>query len=255
METVAINSFEDFLEYCTSPDCDTESKLKGLGCGRTVFRGVTNSDFELRPSIGRVNHTFDVELKIFEKKILDDFKLRVKSQLLNTPENEWEWLALAQHHGLPTRLLDWSSSPLNALFFATRPVYCEASGGIKEAESDAAVYALHICEYLNIEEIDPFCESCKPTGLFYPTHVSPRITGQAGLFTIQHEPDVSLDILVSDIEALYITKFVFDSDLVLEIQKKLYRLGLRESTLFPDLDGISRELKINHNLTDGHTLS
>ncbi|MBY3544961.1 FRG domain-containing protein [Rhizobium laguerreae] len=81
--------------------------------GRSFFRGVTSVRHNLTPSVGRVrdlDYSLDFEMAVFEQ-----FKREALPYLRSRPNDDWEWLALAQHHGVPTRLLDWSESPYVAV--------------------------------------------------------------------------------------------------------------------------------------------
>lgn len=80
-----------------------------------VYRGVKAAEYELIPSVGRLR-TFKGESFSLrdERHMLDTFKREAIPYLAVRPANEWEWLAIAQHHGLPTRLLDWTRNPLAA---------------------------------------------------------------------------------------------------------------------------------------------
>jgi hypothetical protein len=184
-----------------------------------------------------------------ERELLRAFKLRAVGVLSNEPKNDWEWLALAQHHGLPTRLLDWTFSPLIAAYFATIP-RLNAQGDLIEPDAEfAGVYALHDCSYITTEDyVDPF--ACELPGLFFPPHVSPRISGQGGLFSIQPDPTDELQISFETCEYRYITLFRFSKNIVNDIQKKLYLLGIRQSLLFPDLDDFATEIRMRDTLSD-----
>lgn len=83
-----------------------------------LFRGVTDKARKLVPSIGRgTSDHVGGDIESLESRILSEFKKLSVPILKTTPASELEWLFLAQHYGLPTRLLDWSSNPLVALFF------------------------------------------------------------------------------------------------------------------------------------------
>ncbi len=244
MQNINCSNLKEFIELCTS---------EKFGCGHVIYRGVTNEQkHKLIPSSGRIsNYQNDDSYLVVdhEKEVLESFKRQSLGVLDIQPNNEWEWLALAQHHGLPTRLLDWSTSPLVALYFATQPRLNSLNGEILPLDSGVAVYALHDCAYISIENNkDPF--KYKEVGLYIPPHVTPRISGQGGLFTIQPDPTQELQKAFENEEHKWIKRLVFSKEEASKVQKQLYQLGIRQSLLFPDLDGFAGELKIRHNFSD-----
>ncbi len=247
METIKIDSLEKLIELLTTGQ---------FGCGHVVFRGVTDTkNHKLIPSVGRIDESILCGLSIveYERESLNRFKLRANSEITPQPIDEWEWLALAQHHGLPTRLLDWTSSPLIALYFATKPEI-QNDGSLKKCnDNGGAIFALHTCSYLDT--------SClvSPTdftdfGLFYPPHITRRITGQFGLFSIQADPTKELNEEIEENEGNWIKKIEFSCEIAQQIQKQLYLLGIRHETVFPDLDGFTFDLKVRFNVTSCHTV-
>lgn len=246
MDVIKIDSLENFISIITSGD---------FGCGHVVFRGVTDAkNHKLIPSVGRIDKNILCGLSIneYENETLSRFKLRANPEINPLPKDDWQWLALAQHHGLPTRLLDWTTSPLIALYFATKPEI-ENDGKLKKCNNNGgAIYALHTCSYLDTSCLIPptyFSEF----GLFYPPHISKRITGQFGLFSIQSDPTKELQDTFTANDENWIKKIEFDCNIAEEIQKKLYLLGIRHETVFPDLDGFTFDLKVKFNVANCHT--
>jgi len=190
-----------------------------------VFRGVTSSVYELIPKVGRSEFKEQYSLGS-EKLILEVFKQRAVAHVEYTPakNNNLEWLALGQHHGLPTRLLDWSTSPLVALFFALNE---------DRDCNDAAVYARIVERYKEIP--DPF--DIQKVQKYYPPHITPRIPAQQALFTIQ--PDPTQPMTEEDYQ---ITKIVIEKELRYEFRKRLNSYGINNESMFPDLDGSATHL-------------
>ena len=112
--------------------------------GRKYFRGQSrrvSTRYPLKPSIGRYDQLLaksSRERDQLEREVLEVFRNHLVTHVQHLPRSEWEALAIAQHHGLPTRFMDWSENPLVALYFAVRETKNDDEGD----PADSAVYVL-----------------------------------------------------------------------------------------------------------------
>ncbi|KQX90559.1 FRG domain-containing protein [Variovorax sp. Root473] len=209
-----INSFADYHDIVT--------KYSDVA---VVFRGVRSVDFELLPKVGRYKKLHSDDRQKEERQILKLFQDQATPYLSFQPENEWEWLALAQHHGLPTRLLDWSRNPLVAAYFAVE----ESQGG------DSAVYAYRSSKSLKDKHQSPF--DINSVERFIPRHVTRRITAQAGLFTAHPDPQQPFK------NRAKVDRLIIDKAFRRDLKSILFRYGIHRASLFPDLDGLSKHIE------------
>ena len=165
---MTISTFNDFIAWTL----ENQSKSKVM-----LFRGQPVKG-NLLPSIARQNPKYDSTQ--LERTMLDQFRLMGASLLLNVEKTQFELLIVAQHFGLKTRLLDWTSNPLVALYFACS----DEEGG------DAFVYSLSAETMTqDVFEKDPF--GLPRTRIFQPPMNNPRIIAQQGWFTIHRYSDKS----------------------------------------------------------------
>lgn len=195
-----------------------------------IYRGVTDSSYELIPKIGRYDKFKAMDKEEFakqEKMIFRLFREQARPYLESQPENLWEWLAIAQQHRLPTRLLDWTRNPLVAAYFAVEQVH----------EGDSAICAYHNNRHVDREDYyeDPL--ECNYEGArFIPPHVTRRITVQAGVFTIHGNPRESFK---SD----QVTRAIVKSEFRKELKHILFKYGIHRASLFPDLDDLAQHIE------------
>lgn len=249
MQTITITSFNELITTLQNPE---------YCCGHVIYRGVKDQiNHKLIPSIGRLSDYKKkslTELIEHEEHILSLFRHRAYGELAKIPQNDWVWLALAQHHGLPTRLLDWTYSPMVAAFFATEPDL-NPDRTIKDLpENGGAIYVLHDCDYLDAynSNVNPFSSSMH--SIVYAPVVTNRIAGQGGMFTIHTDPreEFQIGFEGGDGSPRWIHKLVFSKEVASQIQRALYFLGVRKGGIYPDLDGFSGDIKIRFAIGDCH---
>lgn len=204
---------------------DLHSVLREHWAGHFLYRGEDASHFSLRPKIGRVDQKRLEQGVGLEIGLLQDFKRRAVAHLDSSVSNDWEWLALAQHHGLATRLLDWTEGPLVAAWFATKDA---VRGG------DRVLYALDTDKVAHANEArSPF--DLDGVALYHPRHITPRISAQQGVFTAHGSPG---DAWESDA----VQRLVLEHPCAIEIHITVEQYGVDESLVFPDLGGLARTI-------------
>lgn len=218
---IPIESITDFIKYVESTYHNDY----------TLFRGQPK-DRELLPPIGRDSFVPRKTLADTERHMLDDFRATVLPFLSFEPKSELEWLAVAQHHGMSTRLLDWTTNPLAALWFAIRDV----------EENDDAVDVW--CLDANERGVVPKNISKNPLAaarcyVYRPPHVSARIVRQSGWFTLHPmKTPTTFRALEADKKYAAVLACVrIPQHAFADIRYSLDRYGAHEATYMPDLQG------------------
>lgn len=235
-----IKTFQDFRSVVAgiSPD------------ERYFFRGESRDYFDLIPKIGRLignNGKLRLNLKYHdEQSIFERFRNHGRAITTSLPANDWEWLALAQHHGLPTRLLDWSTNPLVALFFAIGDPFDakdlrKAKIDRKDYKGDAAFYWLTIKSNFINTLSDPGPFDCEMVGIVKPSHITARIRAQGGVFTVQPDPTKPLS---EYLKSNRIRKYRIMKSAREDLRKELVLYGIHHASVYPDLDGLSSYLQL-----------
>ena len=229
-----------------------------------VYRGLSSRNYELLSSLGRLGGPYER----LERHLLRNFR-KYAHKTHNTNVSLWNWLAIAQHHGLPTRLIDWTYSPYVALHFAT--------ANILRYDEDAVIWCMNYVksnEYLprplkeviyeegsnvfTAEMLDLVCDSQRkfdelqkdPFVLFLePPALDDRITNQHALFSMFSDPSAGLAQWLKKHKELYF-RIVIPADLKWEVRDKLDQANITERVLFPGLDGLSRWLKRHYSPKD-----
>lgn len=202
---------------------------------RLLFRGQ-GVDKPLLPTIARLNPHLNTT--IIEKEMLEELKRR-SSFYLNQPNiSDWDLLVYAQHFSLKTRLLDWTSNPLVALWFACRDI----SG------QDGFVYVLKANKSFEVDHKRKSAESPftnTKTRIYKPKLNNQRIISQFGWFTAHKFSRKSGKFvpLESNVDMKHlIVKVKVPSKIHEVILQKISRLGVNNHTIFPDIEGLCRHL-------------
>lgn len=223
-----------------------------------AFRGLSRADHRLSSSLVRLAKGH-ADIRRLEAALLRNFRKYAHGEVPNN-DSVWNWLALGQHRGLPTRLLDWTYSPLVALHFATEDpadfdtdgiIWCvnfvEANKRlparlkeILEQESSETFTVEMLAEIGTLREFDALGHD--PFLVFVePPAIDRRILNQFALFCLMSSPTAVVDDWLRRHPDLCRSVRI-PAALKWEIRDKLDQANVNERVLFPDLDGLSRWL-------------
>ena len=197
-----------------------------------LFRGVTEVGHGLVPKIGRPEMRKRKKggrlpyKEADERAVLAMFRQQARPYLSSPPSTPIEWIAIAQHYGLPTRLLDWTDSFLAAVWFAVE------KAGAKEV--DSAIWVTRGVPPVDENYSgDPL--TIKNPKIYRPPHISPRIIAQGSVLMVCPKPTKEVSLPV-------IKKITIDRLAEPTLKKRLTACGINKSRLFPDLIGLSDHL-------------
>jgi FRG domain-containing protein len=228
------NSIESYLRV-------VKEMRQGLRSSSYLFRGHSKSEWELTPSIGRGKKRTGLffSWERFEQGLLSVLKRQAQPHLKNIPAGDLQWITVAQHHGLPTRLLDWSTSPLVALYFCVE----------NNPKFDGSVWCFTpFISYLSDHEL---INSLKinSIGRIEPFHLSPRVSAQQSCFTIHPLPksnesfkSIRQVILEKPDSSMKLQEIKISARFKKKIRHELNEVGINRYSLFPDLDGLCSHL-------------
>lgn len=233
---VRIDSLDDFIKHVTKKIIDKPRCT-------FIYRGQAHASWGLIPTVQRslfqqveagvkISEGQINTLRLREIELLDEFKRKARPYLTSPPKKryDWDWLAIAQHHKLPTRLLDWTFHAATALFFA-----------VEDPDIDDEYCAIWCSEAIGEVDIGdpkgPF--EVIDLRLYRPPHIAQRISLQNGCFTVHpanylqqpHKWPRPLEKILLPECKRAIT------------QKMLRKIGVDRSTIFGDLDSIALEIR------------
>jgi FRG domain len=233
-----------------------ESWNEQLGRFRSnfVYRGEGRAANELTTSLQRLAGPYSR----LEPHLLRNFRKYAHRDAV-PKETVWDWLALAKHHGLPTRLLDWSHSPYVALHFCTanRLLYDEDAAVwlvdyvraaehlpprlrdvLREEGSNSFTAEMLERAARSLAELDRLAEDEDFAVFYEPPSLDDRIVNQFAVFSLMSGAEVRLDHWLETRPDL-VRRIVVPAELKWEVRDKLDQANVTERVLFPGLDGIA----------------
>jgi FRG domain len=193
-----------------------------------IYRGQSKSEWTLVPKAGRVPYSSKNDLLR-----LNEWKQNAWPYIKDKPDSEWDWLALAQHYGFATRLLDWTYNPLIALYFCVT----------ENEDSDGCVY-MYMPEIYVDKSLDPIkFDGHDLIAGFKPPLIDIRIKSQSAMFTFHGIPKNEiiakpLQQIPLEGDNLYKIDISKKAKQFIKIEIDMY--GINDDLIFPGLEGVSK---------------
>jgi hypothetical protein len=242
-ETRVLDSWDAYLRVITDPPFANWS-----------FRGQANAAWPLSSTLTRYFTTFQISQADWngrERRSLRIFKRKATHFLTHVPkaDDDFEWLALMQHHGSPTRLLDFTKSPYVAAFFA-----------LERAEQDAAVWA---ADWSRMPSLTPVTRgeirerapsftlrelqagnvlAKGQIGFGEPYIMNRRLIAQSGTLAVPPVLGLPIEEILRSTRGALLKMILPRASVRPTAMHELYRMNITNATLFPDLDGLARSL-------------
>jgi hypothetical protein len=252
MNTVTVSSWRELDDAISEAD---GSRARGHAHSTLVFRGLARSTYSHVSSLARMQGDYAA----LEPHLIRNFRKYAHRQ--NPGPTVWDWLALGQHHGLPTRLLDWTFSPLVALHFATASwpgeesvllaVDCAAAhrllpeplrarldreGALVLTTEMLAEEARDLASFDSLDGERPFL------AFFEPPSLDARIVNQSSILSAISLPTVQMEQWLDEHPGLW-RKWAIPPKVKADIRERLDQANVTERVLLPGLDGLARWLR------------
>lgn len=257
METVPTKKVDSLSEYITI----LAGLQRAIG-GNLWFRGTSDISFGLVPGLYRE------ECRANEGSLVHAFLVGYRGYVGDMPDNPWDIYGLMQHHGLPTRLLDWSRSPLNALYFALSSdpervserviwamnpyalnllaigidsTFCPS--GLASRAISVGKGGINLDAYLPeaLDALDHFSLPKAPVAI-EARHTNARVRSQLGCFTV-HGCDRSPVERYFPNDSKDLFRLVISPKCRIDFLEDLHTLGVNEESIFQDLDSMVRRIR------------
>lgn len=264
-ETV-ITSFKQYVDIIEKRQSKSKNSLWYRGCGKSTHA--------LLPTLFRHKTAkTKAALEQLERQLMVRFRQRSIPLHNRSLADEWDTLFFMQHYGVPTRLLDWTENPFIAFYFAVTSGPFSVSKGTRNKppaisfSSDAAIWIFNPVEWNNhatsqqgnglgvLTPGDDALLRYKPSRRFdeipvhpvalYGAHNSPRIVAQRGVFTIYGNDTIPMEDAFETFQfpAECLIKVILKRDKLPNLRTAILQHGITESVVFPDLEGLAREMK------------
>jgi hypothetical protein len=258
MNETRVSSWNELQEALFADAWNPEIRRFRSKC---AYRGLSDASYPLATTLIRLGGDYPV----LEKHLLRNFRKYAHRSMVER-DSFWHWAALAKHHGLPARLMDWTYSPYVALHFAT--------ANIERYDVDAAIWSVNYAEThrllpevlrsrlehegANVFTVEMLAQAV-PTMeefaalapedmvlFFEPPSVDDRIVNQFAFFSVVSNPEAVLDSWLEKRPHLW-RKIVIPAALKWEVRDKLDQGNITERVLFPGLDGLGQWLSRHYS--------